>query len=447
VSVLFVVCGAAFSTWASRIPAVQGRLGLSTGQLAVGLFGLAAGSVLTLVGAGPLITKIGSRAGVVAGATVLCAALPLVAFAPGLILFVAALVILGVGNSLLDASMNAHAARVEAQYGRPIFAGFHAFWNIGGLAGAGLGALAAAWRVPVSVHFTCAGAGLLAVALWAARTRLLTGADRGQGGPAFVLPGRALIPLAVIAFCGFLAEGTVNDWSAVSLREVTRAPIAVASLGFFAFSLTMSAVRLVADRVVVRVGLEGFIRAATVVTVLGFAMVVLARVPFLGVIGFAVVGLGLAGIVPLAWSAAGHKQPQAPGRAIAAVAACGYLGFLAGPVLVGALAGVVGLRAAIGVAGLQIVTVYYLVPAMRTDRADLGSNKLSMVHLYPPVKDPVRRRWQRERISPFVTRRGMAVGGPGIFCHGRVGQAGRVDLVQRELGRLPVAQGIGIGRA
>jgi MFS family permease len=208
VSVVFAVCGAAFATWAARVPAVQERLGLSTGQLAVGLFGLAAGSVFALLVAGPLIAKIGSRSGVVTGAVVICAGLPLVAFAPNFALFVAALVVMGIGNSLLDVSMNAHAARVEDGYGRPIFAGFHAFWNIGGLAGSGVAALSATWQVPLPIHFSCAGAVLLLLALWATTTRFLTGADRGQGEAAFALPSRALIPLGIIAFCGFVAEGT-----------------------------------------------------------------------------------------------------------------------------------------------------------------------------------------------------------------------------------------------
>ncbi|MEU4252645.1 hypothetical protein AB0F15_35095 [Amycolatopsis sp. NPDC026612] len=70
VSVVFAVCGAAFATWLARVPAVQERLGLSTGELAAGLFGLAAGSVLALLGAGALLTRIGSRAAVVLGAVV-----------------------------------------------------------------------------------------------------------------------------------------------------------------------------------------------------------------------------------------------------------------------------------------------------------------------------------------------------------------------------------------
>jgi MFS family permease len=374
VSVVFAVCGAAFATWAARVPAVQARLGLSTGQLAVGLFGLAAGSVVALLVAGPLIAKIGSRSGVVIGAVVICSGLPLVAFAPGFVAFVGALVVVGIGNSLLDVSMNAHAARVEDEYGRPIFAGFHAFWNIGGLAGSGVAALMATWHVPLSVHFSCAGALLLLLALWAAGTRFLTGADRGQGEAAFALPGRALIPLGVIAFCGFLAEGTVNSWSAVYLSDVTSAPAALASLGYFAFSITMIAVRLVADRIVLRIGTVLFVQVVTAVAVLGFALVFAAPVPVVAIAGFAVIGLGVAGIVPIAWSVAGRKQPESPGRAIAAVAACGYLGFLVEPVFVGALTKLIGLQWAIAGAGVLTLAVFFLAPTLRVKETSPASS-------------------------------------------------------------------------
>ena len=365
VSIVFGLCGAGFASWAARVPAVQQQLALSPGQLAVGLFGLAAGSVVALLAAGPLVTTIGSRSGSLVGALVLCAGLPAIAFAPDLPRFVAALAVLGVGNSLLDVSMNAHAARVEAEYGRPIFAGFHAFWNIGGLAGSGLAAAMAAADVPIAAHFTVVAAGLALIAAAAVLGTFLTGLDTGQGEGTFALPGRGLIPLGVIAFCGFLAEGTVNDWSAVLLTTTTDAAQSVASLGYFAFSISMIAVRLVADRVAKRVGPVLVTRVSAALTVCGFALASATRDQILGVAAFAVIGLGVSAIVPLAWSSAAKTESAAPGRAIAAVATSGYLGFLVGPILVGTLAAVIGLAPAVLVAGAQAVVVALLAPSLR----------------------------------------------------------------------------------
>lgn len=371
VSVVFAVCGAAFATWLARVPAVRAQVGIGTGGLAVGLFGLAAGSVVALLGAGPLLTRIGSRAGALIGVVVLCGGLPVVAFAPNPVMFVGALVVLGIGNSLLDVSMNAHAARVEEGYGRSIFAGFHAFWSIGGLVGSGIDALMETWQVPVVVHFSGAGTILLAVAVWAMVRGFLDGPDRGQGEAAFAVPSPTLIPLGVIAFCGFVAEGAVNSWSAVYLTDVTGAVPSVASLGYFAVSVTMIAVRLVADRLVERVGAVLFIQAVTAVAVLGFVVVLAVPVPLVAVLGFAVVGLGTAGIVPIAWSVASRKQPESPGRAVAAVAGCGYLGFLVEPVLVGGLADGIGLHWALASAAVLAACVFFVAPATRTRRPAL----------------------------------------------------------------------------
>ncbi|HUY49560.1 MAG TPA: MFS transporter [Streptosporangiaceae bacterium] len=302
---------------------------------------------------------------------------PLVSLAADLPLFVLALFVLGMGNSLLDVSMNAHAARVERAYGRPIFAGFHAFWNIGGLAGSGVAGITASLHVPIAIQFPCAGFALLAASWWAISTCFLRGADQGQGQSGFVLPSRALLPLGVIAFCGFIAEGTVNDWSAVYLAHSAAASPASASLGYFAFSIAMIIVRLVADRMTARIGVARFIRAATLIAVAGFALVIAVTVPAAGILGFGLAGLGVSAIVPLAWSAAGKLQPESPGRAISAVATLGYLGFLLGPVMIGGLAGLVGLRLALIAAPALTLVVYFLAPAMRVPATVLAASPAS----------------------------------------------------------------------
>lgn len=166
-----------------------------------------------------------------------------------------------------------------------------------------------------------------------------------------------MLALGVIAFCGFLLEGTINDWSALLLVG-NGADAAVASLGYFAFSLTMIVVRLVADRLSARAGAVLFVRVASMLTVLGVLVVAVVPIPLIGVLGCALVGLGVSGIVPLAWSSAGRREPEAPGQAIAAVATCGYLGFLAGPALVGAVAGAAGLPVAFGCTAVAAVAIY-----------------------------------------------------------------------------------------
>ena len=173
-----------------------------------------------------------------------------------------ALVILGMGNSLLDVSMNAHAARVEREYGRPylrasMLSGISEGWRDPGSQGRrGL-------HVPITAEFPVTGVVLLALSWWATGTRFLRGRDQGQGSSGFAWPSRVLLALGVIAFCGFIAEGTVNDWSAVYLTRRLGASPALASLGYFTFSVAMIAVRLVADRLAARAGVDRLVRVAS----------------------------------------------------------------------------------------------------------------------------------------------------------------------------------------
>jgi len=159
----------------------------------------------------------------------------------------------------------------------------------------------------------------------------------------------------------------------VDLTRSDGASPAAASLGYFAFSVAMIAVRLVADRIASRVGTRRLIRAATVTAVAGFALVIAVTRPTAGIAGFAIVGLGVSAIVPMAWSTAGRLQPASPGRAISAVATLGYLGFLLGPVMIGGLAELVGLRLALIAAAAVTLIVYLLAPAMQARPPPAGT--------------------------------------------------------------------------
>ncbi|HEV2783360.1 MAG TPA: MFS transporter [Actinophytocola sp.] len=365
VMAVFFVTGATFATWASRVPAARDRLALSDGELAIGLLGLSAGAVLGLLAAGAVTVRLGSRAASAVGLVVMCGSLSLITLVPGLAGLAVVLFVLGAGNSVLDVATNVQAAVVERAYGRPIFGGFHAFWSLGGLAGAAIGAAAAGAGVGVAGHFTAIGAAMLLGGL-AGCSRYLpdpAGRDGARRRPtAFALPDRALLALGLIGFCAFMAEGTVNDWAALYLTRVAHAGEGTAALAYFGFSIAMVAGRLVADRVVVRTGPARFVRLAAGVSTGGITLGLVLTSPAAGLVGFALLGLGLAGTVPVIFSAACRVRPESTGTAIAAVATLGYLGFLVGPVVIGGLAELLGLRLALAVTVVLTATMGALVP-------------------------------------------------------------------------------------
>jgi MFS family permease len=144
-------------------------------------------------------------------------------------------------------------------------------------------------------------------------------------------------------FCSLLCEGAANDWSAVHIRDTLGGSPAAAASGFAAFSLTMTAGRLLADRLAARFGAVAFLRGAALLAGAGFAATLPAGGPVAGIAGFALLGAGLSGVVPTLFSLAA-RTPGHPAAAISTVSTIGYLGFLAGPALIGVLAAVGGLR-------------------------------------------------------------------------------------------------------
>ena len=142
----------------------------------------------------------------------------------------------------------------------------------------------------------------------------------------------------------------------------------IAALGYAAFSITMTAGRIFGDWLAAKLKPYIIVRAGGFVAALGFLLAALARVPVLAILGFALVGIGLANLIPMLFSTAGKLPDFSPGTAIAGVATIGYVGFLAGPPLIGALTEVFSLRAAMGVVGLIMGTLVFTAAALKLEK-------------------------------------------------------------------------------
>ena len=153
--------------------------------------------------------------------------------------------------------------------------------------------------------------------------------------------------LGLLALCGQVGEGSAGDWSAVYLHVNLGAPAGVAVTALAAFSVTMAAGRLAGDRLAARFGPVRLVRASGLVAGLGLAAGLLIGTPAAAIAGFALLGLGLAGIFPQIVTAAARLDPEQAGRNIGRIAAVAYSGLLSGPVVIGAIASGVGLRDAL----------------------------------------------------------------------------------------------------
>ena len=359
VAAIFALHGLAAGTWAARIPWIKETRHLSSADLGMALMGAAVGGLTAMPLAAWLISRLGSRALTRAGVLAMAVTLPIPAFSPGAATIFVALVLFGAAGGTLDVAMNAQGVVVQERYGRSIMSGLHGVWSLGGLTGAAVAGLAAR-------SGAAAPANLVAVGVVFAAAGTLSGvwlipAPPSAAGRVFARPGRALLHLGVVTFCGLFAEAAANDWSAVYLRTAAHTAQDVAAWGYAAFSFAMAAGRLTGDRLVERVGPARLVRAAALVGAGGLALGLLVPVTAVIVVAFALLGLGVATVVPLTFSAAGRVPGRDPGTAVAAVATVGYGGWMLAPPVIGFVAQ--GTSLTFSLALVAVMSALIAVPA------------------------------------------------------------------------------------
>src|SRR5215213_5164999 len=367
VTVIFFLNGALIGSWAARIPAVKEDLGLGEAELGVALGLVALGALVAMPLSGWLSARGGSRRTTRAAFVLCCVALPLPALAPSYALLLPAAMLLGAGNGSLDVAMNAHGVAVERRYESPILSSFHAAFSCGALLGAGLSALAAGADLDVRWHLLGVASAALVVGLVACRSLLPADADHAgeEAGPLLAWPPRALWAVGAVGFCALVCEGATADWSAVYVRESLGAEAGVAALAFAAFSATMTLGRLAGDRLTRAWGAEALVRRGALLSAAALGAALLIGRPAAAIAGFALLGFGIAAMVPVVFRAAAEVEGVAPGVGIAAASTVGYFGFLVAPPIIGGVAEVTSLPFALGLLVLLGLVMAALAPRVR----------------------------------------------------------------------------------
>jgi MFS family permease len=364
VTVVFALNGALFASIFSRLPAIQERTGIGDGALGLALLCGMLGLLVSQVGAGALVARVGSRHLVLVGVLGYAAGLVPVSLSTSFGALMASFAFVGLANGVLDVSMNVHGLTVERGLRRPILSSLHAAFSFGALAGAAIGGIVAGAGVGVVPHLWTAAAIGAAIGFAAARFLLPPSADAAPEGPLLARPSRALAAIGLFAFCALLSEGAVNDWVAVYLEDDLNTGEGLAAGGLAVFSLTMGVGRLAGDRLTEALGPVRLARGGAGLAALGMVTALAGAEAAMALAGFAAMGLGLAALFPLALRAAATRTGT-PGPAVAAVSALGYCGFLAGPTSVGGLSELAGLRTALVLVALLCATASALAPVVR----------------------------------------------------------------------------------
>ncbi|MCC6463102.1 MAG: MFS transporter [Saprospiraceae bacterium] len=357
-----------FGSWVTHIPHVKTTLGLNDAQLGLALFGMPLGLLLM----NPVSPMLLHRAGLV-NTTIWSTLAMAISFAlpiwmPSQWALMGALFLVGLSIAVLNVAINTCATHVENAEGIYIMSSCHGMWSMGGMLGSGASAILIAAGVSPHWHLGVLALLVMAGAWWGIRPALAgvpEAEDSDAGGSKFVLPTRDLLLMIFIGLSVSLCEGVAFDWSAVYLRDSLGATAQVAALGFSCFSLTMMAMRFTGDVLIPRFGERALLYFSAVLSIAAILVIILSGVPAVGILGFLLLGAGVALGAPILFNAAARVPGLAPGAGLATYATFSFVGFLAGPPVIGFVGETYGFGVAFGAVAILVVLA---IPAIRRVR-------------------------------------------------------------------------------
>ena len=347
-SYFFIGPGLIYGMFTSRMPALSMQTGADEAQIGLILLTLGVSGMVSLALSAWLIDRFTSRTVLRLSAPLLCLALPLAGLAASPLQLGLACAVVGLTMGFVDVSMNTQAIQIEQAYFRPCVSMMHASYSIGGVLGSIAGALFAGLGASTLRNFACVSA--LYFCCYPLTLPHMLADEPQQKGHAQKKNGR--IPLFVL-LCGLLsmvaysAEGSVAEWGSLFLFTVKGTSEFMAALVFGAFCTTMVLGRLVGDRLRCAFGDFPLLLAGAILALLGMSTVLLSPWAALCLLGYALMGLGLAPIVPIFFSRAGSSPGITPGQASAIVSFMGYSGVLVFPPSLGWVAHTMGLSVAL----------------------------------------------------------------------------------------------------
>ncbi|WP_328507883.1 MFS transporter [Streptomyces sp. NBC_00391] len=346
ITAFFALDGFVFAGWVVRIPAIKEQTGASPGALGLALLGVSAGAVITMMLTGQLCRRFGSHPVTVACAVLLSLSVALPPLTHSALALGAVLLVFGAAFGGINVAFNSAAVDLVAALGRPVMPGFHAAFSLGGMLGAGVGSLVADSLSPTRHLLGITVIGLLVTAVAAPTllrheppeppNRAAEREDRATG--ARRLDGRTrglVVVLGLIAGCTAYGEGALADWGALHLEADLDASPGVAAIGYSCFALAMTTGRLTGTTLLERLGRTTVLVAGGATATAGMLLGALAPSVWATLLGFAVTGLGLANIFPVAIERAGALAGPS---GVATASTLGYLGMLLGPPAIGFMA-------------------------------------------------------------------------------------------------------------
>ncbi len=401
VTAVFFAFAIGIGLWAGAIPALKRQAGLDAAGLGMALTLHTVAYIAAMVSGGQFARIVPPRRLMLAAMAVQTAALGAMYGAQTPLALTLGLVVMGLGAGLLDLAMNTEGTAVERELGRPVLLSMHAAasgaFALGALAGSVLSATVspqaclvpvllvmlpaalAVWRLGPRVVPPAVAVPAVAATVAPAASAMPAGLPQAEAVPATASPAEApgagagrigglVALLGVIIGLSAAAEMSAQMWSATFLERQAAELAAWAGAGAAFFAGCQSLTRLFGDALRQRFGDQRVITRSLLLAAVGFATVAASDSFALSVLGFALVGLGTACIVPCCFAQLARLAPQRAAAALGSASLVAGLIRMPTPLYLGFVAEAWGDAAAF--AGVAAGLLIGLVLAQRGLRGD-----------------------------------------------------------------------------
>lgn len=336
----FAALGIMGGAWGVHIPSVKAQYQLGEAALSFVLVAAACGAVLSLLFAGRVIAHLGARRANALAVLVMGSMLALALRWPSYTLLLASMLAFGASMSLYDVAINTEGSALEVLGKRAIMGNLHGMFSVGGMLGAAITGAMLRAQVSPALQLAGLGACMAALVVLVSQGMLATHPSAGaaQAKAHFAWPRGTLLVIGLLAFAGMSAEGVMYDWCVLYLKQEVHMPQDQAALGYAAFSAAMALTRFGGDALRARYSERLLLRLGGATAALSMAALLWLANPWVSIVGYALVGVGLAQVVPILFNAATRVPGTSPAAAIASISSIGYAGFMVGPPLIGGLA-------------------------------------------------------------------------------------------------------------
>lgn len=349
-----------FGSWVAHIPYVKAKLHLSDADLGLTLFAMPIGLLVMNPLTGWIIARLGEARACFWSAVGLTLAVCIPLNAPNPYVLAIGLFLMGLNAALINVAMNTTATNLERAQGITIMSSCHGMWSLGGLLGSGIAGVVISLHMSPPTHLAVM-AGLILLLTFVLQPILAqipssSRTETGEkAGSSFVRPNVDLLLMILIGLALAMGEGAAFDWSAVYLRETLGASSQIAALGFASFSLTMTGFRFLGDAIIPKIGAKRWLQIGGILAAMGLFFAIALPYPATALIGFGLLGAGCSLGAPVLYAASMRVPGIPPAAGLATFATFSFIGFLAGPPLIGFVAEAFGLYYGLGFVAIMLL--------------------------------------------------------------------------------------------